>query len=93
MTTRHAIPEWLTDATEEHPFIVQSRETFAVVVKEQDEAVAVRSDHKVALIMSTHDYNALVLLLGVAAASGLQFQEISLRLMRAFNPAPPEAAP
>ncbi len=59
----------------------------------QAQALIVRSVDSVALIMSTHDYNALVLLLGVAAASGQGFMEISLRLMRAFNPAPPEAAP
>ena len=59
----------------------------------QTQALVVRSVDAVAIAMSLHDYNALILLLGVAAAKGPEFMETSLRLMRAFNPAPPEAAP
>jgi hypothetical protein len=54
--------------------------------------LVVRSVGAVAIVMSIADYNALVFVLGVAAASGHDFIEIALRLMRAFNPAPPEAA-
>ena len=59
----------------------------------QTQALVVRSLDSVTIAMSLHDYNALVMLLGVAAAAGPELLQTSLRLMRAFNPAPPEAAP
>lgn len=78
--------------------MTQDRETAPRKVPEwmaqavQERPLVVRSLDTVAIVMSVHDYNALVLLIGVAAATS-PFLETALRLMRGFNPAPPKAAP